>query len=46
MSVFVVPIEFRAIVYFVCLAIACDLGDLSSPTRDQTWALSSKSMEY
>ena len=33
MSVFVVPIEFRAMVYFVCLAIACDLGDLSYPNQ-------------
>ena len=43
MSVFVLPIEFRAI---ICLfGHSMWLGDLSSPTRDQTQALSSESMK-
>ena len=31
--------------FFNSLAASCDLWDLSSPTRDRTWALGSESAE-
>ena len=38
--------SFPGQIFFFFFAILHSLWDLSSPTRDQTWALSSESTEF